>query len=230
MNYRIRILTLLALLGSLAILPAAASSLEDRLENLEERLGSRGTGQLFQYEKSVRRLEDTLRKDEYLHLGRFIRNQILAPWREVNEEFLLNLAQNPPLELSAMQRDRLAWNTIKVRQVTTRLRRVRRLMTRASNLNNENRRRERELTRTLQQWEKTLAALQMQDPEAAAVHSTWMQQSFMPALESVRNRDEQLREQFDRLSNWSDEGNLRVWLRRVALVAEAVEKLNRLYH
>ncbi len=113
--------------------------------------------------------------------------------------------------------------------MTTRLRRVRRLVTRASGLNTENHRRARELTRTLQQWEKTLVGLQMQDPEAASVHAAWMNQSFLPVLENVRNRDEVLRERFDRLSNWSEDGNLRVWLRRVGEVAEAVEKLNRLF-
>jgi hypothetical protein len=230
MNKHIRILIFLLLLGTLAVITAEASSLEDRLNGLEGRLGSRGSGQLFQYEKGVSRLDDTLRKDEYLHLGRFVRNQILAPWRDVDAVFLLNLAMSPPSELNSIQRDKLRWNTIKVRQVTTRLRRVRRLVTRASSLNSENQRRARELTRTLQQWEKTLAAFQMQDPHAASVHATWMNQSYLPTLESVRNRDEALRERFDRLSNWSEDGNLRTWLHRVGEVAEAVEKLNRLYH
>jgi len=230
MKSRIPILILALLLSGLAAVSAAASPLEDRIGSLEARLGSRDSGQLFQYEKGVERLEDTFRKDEYVQLGPFVRREILRPWRQVNELFLLGLAQNPPADLSAAQRDRLVWNTIKVRRATRRLRRVRRLVTRAANLNSENRRRERELMRTLQQWEKTLAELRLQDPEAAAQHSAWMDQSFMPSFEDLRGRDERLNEQFERVSNWSEEGNLRAWLRRVGRVAQAVEELNRLFH
>ena len=221
-------LTLILVLLSLSFaLPATATPVENRLENLEERLGSRGSGQLFQYGKGVLRLEENLRKDEYLYLGRFIRNQILAPWREVEAAFLMELAQNPPSQLTYQQRTRLRWNTARVNQVTQRLRRVRRLVTRAANLNKENQRRERELTRIFQQWEKNYAVLLNENSEAAAAHAAWRDQSFLPAFEGLRSRDEQLRQRFDRLSAWSDEGNLGLWLRQVADVAVAVEQLNR---
>ncbi len=227
MTMRHTILLILAILSLSLALPATASPVENRLESLEERLGSRGSGQLFQYGKGVLRLEENLRKDEYLYLGRFIRNQILGPWREVEADFLMDLAHNPPSQLTHQQRNRLRLNTARVNQVTQRLRRVRRLMTRAANLNKENQRRERELTRMLQQWEKNYAVLQNENPEAAAAHAVWRDQSFMPAFESLRNRDEQLRQRFDRLSSWSEEGNLRIWLRQVGDVAVAVEQLNR---
>jgi hypothetical protein len=224
------ILPLLLILGLLSSLPAAASPLEDRLESLEARLGSQGSGQLFQYEKGVRRLEDNLRKDEYLYLGRFVRNEILGPWRDIESGFLMGLAQNPPPNLSGNQRQRLRWNTAKVKQVTQRLRRVRRLVTRASNLNKENLRRERELTRTLSQYQRNLTLLQAENPDAAGSHSAWLDESFMPAFESIRNRNEQLGERFDRLADWSREGNMRTWLTQVGVVAEIVENLNRRYH
>ncbi len=224
------ILPLLLILGLLASLPAAASPLEDRLASLEARLGSQGSGQLFQYDKGVRRLEDNLRRDEYLYLGRFVRNQILDPWRDIESGFLMELAQSQPSNLSGSQRQRLRWNTAKVNQVTQKLRRVRRLVTRASNLNKENLRRERELTRTLSQYQRNLTLLQAENPEAARLHSAWLDESFIPAFESIRNRNDQLGQRFDRLADWNREGNMRIWLKQVGEVAEIVESLNRRYH
>ena len=184
---------------------------------------------MSQYEKGIRRLEDNLRKDEYLYLGRFVRNEILSPWRDIESGFLMALAQNPPSELSGQQRQRLRWNSVKVKQVTLKLRRVRRLVTRASNLNKENLRRERELTRTLNQYQRNLALLQTDNPAAARSHSAWLDESFLPAFESIRNRNEQMAQRFDRLANWSREGNMRVWLKQVGEVAEIVDNLNRRY-
>ncbi|MBC8365948.1 hypothetical protein H8E52_00915 [bacterium] len=224
-----RILPLLLVLGLLTSLPADASPLEDRLESLEARLGSRGSGQLSQYEKGVRRLEDNLQKDEYLYLGRFIRNEILSPWREIENGFLMGLAQNPPSNLTGSQRQRLHWNTAKVKQVTQKLRRVRRLVTRASNLNTENQRRERELTRTLNQYERNLTLMQAEDPAAARLHSAWLDENFLPAFETLRARNDQLAQRFDRLADWNREGNMRTWLKQVGEVAEVVENLNRRY-
>lgn len=228
---RQKIIGLLLLTGLLTAVPSAPAQAptDSRLLHLEDRLGSRGSGLLFQYERGVQRLEDTLRRDEYFYLGRFVRNQVLAPWSQVEDQLMIALAADPPLELSPSMRHKLNQNTVLVRRVTLNLRRVRRLVTRAANQNQENRRHERELLRTLQQWERQVAVLQREDPRAASAHLDWMNDSYRPALDGVRRRDEQLRERFERLANWGEDGNLRHWLDQVGEVAAAVEKLNRLY-
>jgi len=228
---RIKHIPFLIFLAALfAALPALSQEAPDeRLQRLEERLGSRGSGLLMQYERGIGRLEDTLRKDEYLGLGRYVRNQILVPWREVDRVQMVSWAQSPPHNWDNGKRQLLMKNSILVRQVTGHLRRVRRMVTRAANMNNENRRFERELARTLQQWERQVAALQARNPEAAASHMDWMNRNVLPTLENLRSRDRQLQDRFDRLANWGEDGDLREWLDGVGEVSEAVQKLNRLF-
>jgi len=128
MSTRLTTIAMLLLVGNLAATSPASgeSTVESRLDRLEERLGTWNSGLLFQYDRGVQRLEETLRKDEYLNLGRFVRNQVLVPWRQVEVFFVLNLASNPPSTLSPAQRSRLAENTLLVRRATLSLRRVRR--------------------------------------------------------------------------------------------------------
>jgi hypothetical protein len=192
---------------------------------MQERMAMPEQGLLDRYDRGIQRLESRLQKGDYPGLAAYIRTEILPVWRTVELIWIRDLHLSSPDELSTLQITRLRVNQLKVRQVVRRLRRVRRLITRAEKLDRDNRSSLKELTRLERRFEKSLAELESQLPDRAEAFRRWQETELLSRLESLRIRDRALREHLANLGRLGGERNMREWLRQIQATDRTIESL-----
>ncbi len=226
---------LLSFLGAFDVQIAVAQdareeiSLQRRLQRLQERMGAPGTGLLARYRESVLRLENTVHKGEYRQFHRFVRDEIVAPWQEVNVDGILHLHSTPPAELDAVQSIMLRRNGLLVLKINNKLRRVRRLLTRVEKQHADMQRRAQELQQLGRRYGRLVTELETESPEAAASYHDWLEGSFRTRLEPLRDRDRIVGEKVERLLRWTEDPGLRRMLHRLRKVTLAIQDLRRHY-
>jgi hypothetical protein len=208
---------------------ADEAALERRLQRLQDRMGSPGSGLLAHYRASILRLENTLHKGEYRQFHAFVRDEVVKPWREVNKEAVLQLHSTPPPQLTSNQRAVIRRNATLVQKINNRLRRVRRLVTRVEKQHDDMRRQALELRKLRRQYGRMLVDLEKVSPESARIYRDWLESSFHPRLEPLRDRERAIREKVEQLLRWTEDPALHEMLKVLRDVNAALRDLRRLY-
>ncbi len=219
----------LAALAPLASAEADPEALQYRLGQLEQRLIAPGTGLLPQARHSIVRLEDLMKRGEYRQFNKYVTNEIIGPWRQVDGPTVVQLADAPPQQLSGSQRVLLKRNRLLVKQINAKLRRLRRLLTRVEKLRDESHRRLVEVERARGQYERLLGDLERIDPPAAALRREWLDTQFRSRRDRLQDRRRLMTESLERLLHWSEDPTLRGMLRELSRVNRALEHLQKHY-
>ncbi len=203
--------------------------LEAELAGLRDRLEGPG-GLLFRHAESLRLLAATLERGEYRRFYDWLRVEVIAPWREVQGQSIIQLADAPPGQLSPQQRQLLRHNAQLLRRVQTQLRHARRLHTRLGREEEALRRSGNALEQLERRCERRLDDYAAVDPEGAAPWRAWFQDGFRPRLQQQTERERLLGESLGRLRNWTEDPSLRDMLAQLRRVERAMEMLRRRFH
>ncbi|MBN2172358.1 MAG: hypothetical protein JW819_13645 [Candidatus Krumholzibacteriota bacterium] len=229
LNTLILALTLVAAMSAPAGADKDASQIERRLVRLEQSMAGEGAGELRRYGESVDQLAVILDKGEYLRFRRFVEEQIVARWRQVDAVFVMQLASAPPSDLAPQQVMALRDNEARVQRIHQSLRRARRLLARVEKLHAETGRRAAALQQMRQQYLRLLADLERLEPAAAVPHRDWLEGTFTPQWRALSARERIVGEKAERLLRWTEEPALKQMLRQLNRVTQALERIRRHY-
>jgi len=202
--------------------------LTGRLDRIQERLLAPG-GLVPRHEREVHQLEETLKKGEYRHFHEWLQREIVAPWRLVHHEQIIQLEATMPPNLTAAQRLRLRADFLRVQAIGGKLRRARRLLTRLGRIDEQRIRSREELIQLRRRYLRLTTELEEIAPTEANAYRDWLETVLSPRLESLQARDRFVAEGVRRLQHWTEDPSLRQMLQRIQRVAGALERIRRHY-
>ena len=141
----------------------------------------------------------------------------------------MQLYSTPPPQLTSNQRVVLKRNALLVQRINSRLRRVRRLLTRVEKQHEDMQRRALELQKLGHQYVRLLGELEKKSPAEAAAYRDWLETEFRPAIEPLHDRERVIEEKVERLQRWTEDPVLRQMLKRLRQVTAALQDLRRHY-